>query len=68
MHELLMRVTGMRLKSDFLAEVFVLLCMVNELVPSPQTESRLFTFARPFCVTCLSLFKFYANRHVTRIK
>ena len=37
MHELLMKVTGMRLKGDFLAEVFVLWSMGNELVPSPQT-------------------------------
>ena len=35
MHELLMKVTGMRLKSDFLAKVFVLWSMGNELVPSP---------------------------------
>ena len=37
MHELhvLMKVTEMRLKSDFLAEVFVLWSMGNELVPSP---------------------------------
>ena len=31
-----MKVTRMRLKSDFLAEVFVLWSMGNELVPSPQ--------------------------------
>ena len=35
MHELLMKVTGMRLKSRFLAEVFVVGSMGNELVPSP---------------------------------
>ena len=29
-------VTGMRLKSDFLAEVFVLRSMGNKLVPSPH--------------------------------
>ena len=35
MHELLIKVTGMRFKSDFFAEVFVLWSMGNELVPSP---------------------------------
>ena len=35
MYELLMKVTGMRLKSDFFAEVFVLWSMGNEFVPSP---------------------------------
>ena len=35
MHILLMKVTRMRLKSDFLAEVFVLWSMGNEFVPSP---------------------------------
>ena len=34
MHELLVEVTRMRLKSDFLAEVFVLWSMGNKLVPS----------------------------------
>ena len=34
MHELLMKVAKMRLKSDFLAEVFILRSIVNELVPS----------------------------------
>ena len=34
MHELLMKVTGMRLKSYFLAKVFVLWYVGNELVPS----------------------------------
>ena len=34
MHELLMKVTGMRLKSDFLAEVFVLWSVGNELILS----------------------------------
>ena len=36
MHELLMTVAGMHLKSEFLAEVFVLRSMGNELVPSPH--------------------------------
>ena len=31
------------------------------------TERRLFTFGGPVCDTCLSLFKFFANRHKTRI-
>ena len=35
MHELLMKVTRMRLKGDYFAEVFVLWSMGNELVPSP---------------------------------
>ena len=39
MHELLMNVTGMRLKSDSLAEVCVLRYMGNELVPSPPLVS-----------------------------
>ena len=34
-HELLMKVAGMRLKSDFSAKVPVLRSMGNELVPSP---------------------------------
>ena len=34
MHELPKKVTGMRLKSDFLAEVFVLWSVENELVLS----------------------------------
>ena len=41
MHELLMNVTGMRLKSDFLAEVFVLWSMGNELVPSPYMPNSI---------------------------
>ena len=36
MHELLIKVTGMRLKSDFLAKVFVLRSIGNELVPAPH--------------------------------
>ena len=35
MHELLINVARMRLKIDFLAEMFVLRYMGNELVPSP---------------------------------
>ena len=33
-----MKVTGMCLKSDFLAEVFVLWSMGNDLVPSPHSH------------------------------
>ena len=36
MHELLMTIAGMHLKSEFSAEVFVLRSMGNELVPSPH--------------------------------
>ena len=36
MYKILMKVMGMRLKSDFLAKVFVLRSMGNELVPSSQ--------------------------------
>ena len=40
MHELQMKVTGMRLKSDFLAEVFILWSLGNELVPSPLLHTK----------------------------
>ena len=53
MHELLMKVTGMRLKSDFLAKVFVLWSMGNELVPSPlyRNPSQIILFDH-VCVVC----------------
>ena len=35
MHELLMKVAGMRSKCDFSAKVFALRSIGNELVPSP---------------------------------
>ena len=34
----------------------------------PYTESKLFTFARPLCVTCESLFVFSAKSHTRGIK
>ena len=40
MHELLIKIAGMRLKSDFSAKVFVLRSMGNELVPSPLNRKR----------------------------
>ena len=68
MLKLLMKVAGMRLKVIFLAKVFVLRFMGNVLVPSPYTESRLFTFARAVCVTCESLFILSAKKHTRGIK
>ena len=43
MHELLLKVAVMLLKSDFLAKVFVLRYMGNELVPSPLLTFPPFT-------------------------
>ena len=41
MHELLMKVAGMRLKSDFSVKMFVLRSIGNELVPLPhKNESK----------------------------
>ena len=56
MHELLMNVTGMRLKIDFLAEVFVSSSMRNELVLSPL-QSIVLTISPPFTTIVICLKK-----------